>query len=207
MAVVRVLLGVAYPAMVYLALQIMNPRWVAALIAGLLLLRLLIVSPGKLAGTLRAVRWPALAVGIVLAVSAASNDPLALLLTPALINLALFASFARSLGRPETVIEALARVQAGPLADDENFSDAEVGYCRSLTQLWSAFFVLNGAVCAALAVAAPLEIWALYTGFVSYLLIGALFASEYVYRHWRFRRYVGAPTDVLLQRIFPPRTR
>jgi uncharacterized membrane protein len=205
MAVVRVLLGIAYPAMVYLALQVMNPRWVAALIAGLFLLRLLVVSPGKAAGTLRALGWPALAVGAVLAGAGVSNDPLALLLTPALINLALFASFIRSLGRPETVIEALARAQAGPLADD--FSDDEIGYCRTLTQLWSAFFALNGGVCAALAVAAPLEVWALYTGFVAYLVIGALFATEYVYRHWRFRRYVGAPTDFLLQRIFPPRTR
>ena len=53
--------------------------------------------------------------------------------------------------------------------------------------------------------AASLEVWTLYTGLVSYLLIGTLFAIEFVYRHWRFRRYLGAPTDALLRRIFPPR--
>ena len=34
--------------------------------------------------------------------------------------------------------------------------------------------------------------------------MGLLFATEFVYRHWRFRRYVGLPTDPLLRRLFPP---
>lgn len=200
MAVLRVVLGFAYPAIVFLALQVLEPRWVAAIVAGLLLLRLLVVSPEKVAGTLRAVRWPALAVGVVLGVSAVSNHPVALLLTPALVNLALFVSFARSLAGPENMVESLARIQVSDLTAEE------VVYSRSVTQVWCGFFVLNGGICAALALAAPLEVWALYTGFVAYLLMGALFAAEYLYRLWRFRRYFGAPTDVLLQRIFPPRT-
>jgi hypothetical protein len=56
-----------------------------------------------------------------------------------------------------------------------------------------------------LALSGDLAIWTLYTGIVSYLLLGTLFACEYVYRHWRFRRYVGAPTDVVLKWFFPPR--
>jgi hypothetical protein len=35
--------------------------------------------------------------------------------------------------------------------------------------------------------------------------MGLLFAIEMFYRHWRFRRYVGLPTDVLFKKLFPPR--
>jgi len=35
-------------------------------------------------------------------------------------------------------------------------SAAEVRYCRSVTQVWSAFFVLNGSMAGVLALAAPL---------------------------------------------------
>jgi hypothetical protein len=47
-------------------------------------------------------------------------------------------------------------------------------------------------------------IWAFYTGFLSYILMGTLFSIEFLYRTWRFRRYVGGPLNPLLERIFPP---
>ncbi len=54
------------------------------------------------------------------------------------------------------------------------------------------------------AVAGSRGAWALCTGCIAYVLLGLLFTCEFVYRRWRFRRYVGAPTDVLFRRIFPP---
>ena len=80
----------------------------------------------------------------------------------------------------------------------------EHAYCRRVTALWCAFLVANAGVIVWLALAGTRELWALYTGVVAYLLMGALFAAEFVYRHWRFRRYVGLPTDALLRRFFPP---
>jgi hypothetical protein len=44
-----------------------------------------------------------------------------------------------------------------------------------------------------------------YTGIVAYVLAGALFTVEVVYRAWRFRHYEDGPTDAVLRRIFPPR--
>jgi uncharacterized membrane protein len=84
-------------------------------------------------------------------------------------------------------------------------TDAEIRYCRRVTIVWCAFLLANGLAASWLAVAGDLEIWALYTGFLSYVLVGILFASEYTYRHWRFRRYLGSPTDPLFRRVFPPR--
>jgi hypothetical protein len=34
--------------------------------------------------------------------------------------------------------------------------------------------------------------------------MGTLFAIEFLYRTWRFRRYVGGPLNPLLERLFPP---
>ncbi len=199
MAVLSVILGLAYPVAIYLALQRFEPRQVALLGLALLALRTAIVARRRLVSYARALAGPALAVGATLAVAAFLNHPLALLLTPPAVSFALLASFAQSLWGPLPVIERFARIVVPDLSEEE------IAYCRSTTVVWCGFFALNGSIEVVLALRAPIELWTLYTGLVSYLLIGTLFASEFVYRHWRFRRYVGAPTDVVLRRIFPPR--
>jgi len=200
MGVLPLLLGLLYPAIVYLALQVSQPRGVALCLLLLLAARLGLSARGRLLDTLRVVRLPLLAVGAALLAAAAWNDPLSLRATPALVSFALLAAFARSLAGPESVIEGYARVQLGALTAEDS------RYCRRVTLLWCGFFVANGIVASWLAVAGSLESWALYTGVIAYGLMGALFASEFVYRQWRFRRYRGAPTDAVFRRIFPPRS-
>lgn len=194
-----VLLALAYPGIVYLALQVAQPRSVALCILLFLGLRATLAGR-RLMDVLAVVRLPLLAVGAVLAISAARNDPLSLRLAPALVSFALLAAFLRSLSGPESVVEGYARLQLGTLSEEDS------RYCRRVTRLWCGFFVVNGLTALWLALAASLEAWALYTGLIAYLLMGAMFAAEYVYRLWRFRRYFGAPTDPLFRRIFPPRS-
>ena len=50
---------------------------------------------------------------------------------------------------------------------------------------------------------ASLGLWTLYTGVVSYGLIGVLFSVEYVTRKIRFRDYGKNPVDWLLGLLFP----
>ena len=76
-------------------------------------------------------------------------------------------------------------------------------YCRSVTLVWCAFFVVNGAAAALLAAFAPRGWWAGYTGVVSYVLVGALFAAEYVVRKARFGRFGRGPVDRLLAHVPP----
>ena len=194
------LLTLAYPAIVYLALPVMEPRWVALAALALLALRLgFQASSGAVRTLAGALALPAASVGTALLFSAVWNDPLGLRLTPALVSFALLFSFGMSL-RGESIVERLARVQHG------NLDEQDTRYCRSVTLLWCCFFIVNGVIVSALAVGASNATWAVYSGLVAYLLIGALFASEYTYRQWRFRRYFGAPTDVLFRRLFPPRS-
>ena len=200
MAVLQLGLGLLAPALLYLALSVASPRQVASALLLLVLVRAAAAARGGLHEHVRALRFPILALAGAGFVSLVWNDPLALLATPSLVSFGLLCAFAASL-RGESVVERLARAQAVSLSEEE------VLYCRRVTVLWCAFLLGNGLLALWLALAATRAEWALYTGLVSYLLVGTLYASEFVYRQWRFRRYLGAPSDVLFRRIFPPRLR
>ena len=194
----QIVLALGYPLLVYFALGFVSPRALGLALLALLALRLAVVSPRSLVPY---ARFAAPVAAAFVAASLASlwwNDPRALMLTPALVNVALLGVFASSFAARETLIETFALAQVGTL------SAAERVYCRRVTALWCAFLLANAGVIVGLALAGSRESWALYTGIVAYALMGLLFAAEFVYRHWRFRRYVGLPTDVLLRRVFPP---
>ncbi len=198
MKALQVALGVGYPFLVFAGLRLLEARWVALGIAGLLLLRGLARARAPRAEDLRRLLAPALLVAAALAFTVAANDEHALLLVPVVVNLALLVAFARTLVTGPPLVETFARMQVPDLPPDE------VRYCRSVTGIWCVFFLTNGAVCARLAWVGPTWLWTLYTGLVSYLLIGLLFAAEFVVRAWRFGRYAGTPVEPLFRRLFRP---
>jgi hypothetical protein len=63
--------------------------------------------------------------------------------------------------------------------------------------------VVNGVLAGILAVTGPLSLWAVYTGFVSYLLIGLVFTGEFIVRRARFRGFGNGVHDRLLKWILP----
>ncbi|MEO6711088.1 MAG: hypothetical protein ABI054_09380 [Planctomycetota bacterium] len=188
----------AYPLLVFAGLHWLEPRLIGLCVGALFVARLF-TSRTSIVRERRGLAIPALAVVAILVLLAArSNDPRYLFLLPAWINAALLVAFGASLWRPPPIVETFARLQAGSLSSEE------VAYCRTVTGVWCVFFLLNGTAIVWLALRGQPGQWATYTGLVSYLLVGALFSAEYVYRHYRFRRYLGAPTDALLRRFFPP---
>ncbi len=199
----RTALGLAYPFLVFGGLQVLEARWVALAIAVVFVARGLLGPVSFRAEQLRALVVPVLLVGAALAFSVLQNDAHALLLVPVAVNLALLVAFARSLVLGPPLVEVFARMQVPDLPDEE------VRYCRSVTLLWCVFFLVNGAACAWFAFAASTWAWALYTGLISYLLIGLVFAAEFVVRSWRFGRYAGTPVEPLFRRLFraPPEDR
>ena len=88
----------------------------------------------------------------------------------------MLAVFGGSLFAKQTVIERLARLQHPDLPPEG------VRHTRRVTQIWCAFFIFNGATAAILAGLQYYDWWAAYTGIVSYVLMGILFAGEWVYR-------------------------
>jgi len=73
-----------------------------------------------------------------------------------------------------------------------------------VTLIWVIFFVFNGTAAGLTACCTTLEMWSLYNGLIAYGIMGLLFTIELFYRHWRFRCYVGLPTDAFFKKLFPP---
>ena len=164
------LLGLAYPFIIYLGIGHLSPRLFALLLGALWLARALSPRQTPLSRTLSIA---ALSFCLVLALA----DSSALLLGyPVLINLALLALFAGSLCSGMPVIERLARLQ------EPQLPPAAVRYTRKVTWVWVGFFSVNAAIATGLALWAPLTWWTLYTGLIAYLLMGLLFAGEWLVR-------------------------
>jgi uncharacterized membrane protein len=189
-------LVVGYPLLVYAGLRLLQPRWVAVVLGAVLLAREL---GARRRGVASPLLLPLVLVGGIFGLALVLNEGSFFLFVPVLINAALLVSFARTLGSGPSMVETLARRRFGHVPPEH------AGYCRRVTEVWCAFFAVNGAVIGWLALRASLDAWAVYTGLVAYLLMGTLFAAETTYRAWRFRRYEGDATDMIFRRVFPPK--
>ena len=170
------LLTLVYPVLVYFGLLHFPPKWVGLAIAALLLIRLFVLQR-KLTTHMRQSLYPAmlLAIGCAL-VSVFLNHAGALKLIPVVINFACLIGFASTLRHPPSMIERFARLQ------EPHFSDAAIPYTRKVTMVWCGFFVLNGSASLYTALFTSMATWTLYNGLIAYLLLGLLFAVEYLVR-------------------------
>ena len=100
-------------------------------------------------------------------------------LYPAIMVSLALAVFAVSLFRTP-LVEVFARRMG------ETLDESGLAYCRRVTVVWTAFLSAHLAVTIA-TVFASREVWAVYNGFVAYVLMGALFLGEWLYRR-RVRR-------------------
>lgn len=197
LGILQAILFVAYPAAVYFGLSRLSTRGV-----GLLLLALLL--PGLLRnfwqrrGQLKSLLSLPLAVGLLVGLAIVFDDARFMLAYPVLVNAVLLQQFAWTLRGPTSMVERFARLQVDEL------SEAEVVYCRRVTAAWSVFFVLNGTACALVAAVGSRAAWALYTGLLSYLILGGLFAVEFTLRKYLFRRYGDGLLDRFFALVFPP---
>jgi uncharacterized membrane protein len=193
--VVGVVFLAAYPVVVYVGITHWNLGAVAVLSLLVLIPTLSIRYRNRTGEHLAAVFGVPLAVLAVSIFAALMDDRRLILALPVVVNAVLLVYFAGSLRGPIPVVERLARLQQPEL------SPSEVRYCRSVTWLWVSFFVVNGLVAGVLAVIGPLSLWAVYTGPISYLLIGVVFAAEFVVRRARFQHFGSGLHDRILKWI------
>lgn len=176
MAPLSTLLWLVYPLLVLVGLEYFEPR----VLGGLLLLALVLRRRQQATSLMKGLsrqQWGVLAGMALLAVGVvASNSETLLRFYPAAANAGMLLLFGITLRQPPSMVERFARLR------EPDLPAAGVAYTRRVTQVWCVFFVFNGAIAAWTALAASRAAWAAYNGFIAYLLMGALFAGEWIVR-------------------------
>jgi len=180
--VFQALLWLVYPPLIYFGLEFAEPRQVALLLALLALLRRRSDAARLLAGLSHIDLAVLVALLALAGITALTNSETLLRLYPAAVNLGLLLLFGLSLRAPPSMVERFARLR------DPQLPPAGVRYTRCVTQVWCAFFFVNGSIAGYTALSSSRETWALYNGLIAYLLMGALFSGE-----WLIRRRLLSP--------------
>lgn len=177
------LLGLAYPFIVYSSLGRWPTGWLLGLVGALWLARTLLRPTKWQPGG----RWlPALALAGC-ATLALINSESALRAYPVMVNVLMLMTFGISLVHGRPVIEQLARLRHPDLPPEG------VNYTRRVTQVWCGFFLINGLVATLLGLWASWQVWTWYNGVISYVLMGILFAGE-----WLLRPCMGTKDSAVL---------
>ncbi len=174
-------LTLAYPLAIYFGLQHFEPRVFGALLGAVLLLRQWQAARRLAVGLTIGERISFAALGVYVLAIVTGNSKILLLLYPAVVSISLLYVFGRSVLHPPTVIERIARLHEPCLPP------AAVAYTRRVTQVWCGFFFANAAI-SITTVFASREVWLFYNGFLAYLLMGLLFAGEWLLRRRVCRR-------------------
>ena len=169
LAIAFAVVSLAYPLLVYFGLQHFEPRWIAAFLVTMVLVRLLSNRTTASYGIAAA----AITLGLL---AWFGNAWLPLKLYPVGVNVFFLITFGMSLIYPPSAVERLARIKVPDLNSDG------VRYTRRVTQVWVCFFVINGSIALGTALWASDAVWTIYNGFIAYCLMGALAAIELLIR-------------------------
>lgn len=185
MKIFLTLLTLLYPLVVFYGLAEFSVRWVSFILLVLFLLRMAAVKKNnsgenklkknQILGPL-ASKVISFVVLAFLLLSFIFDADIGLLFYPVIINSALALIFLYSLFNPPPIIERLARLTQADLPPHA------VLYTRKVTKVWLGFFIINGLVACYTALFTSLQTWTLYNGLIAYILMGLLFAGEYVVR-------------------------
>ena len=176
-----------YPLLMYLGISQLGVTWAASGLIVICAIRVVVLRLGQGArtsiglGARELVFFCGGAIALAL-ISVWRDSPDALLYYPVLMNAAMLLLFGSSLVFPPTIVERIARIRHPGLPAEA------VPYLRRVTIAWCIFFVGNGAAAFYTALRTTFETWALYNGLIAYVLIGLMFAGEFLTRLRVMRR-------------------
>lgn len=171
----------AWPFVIWFGLAHNSLQWLLPLMALLLVLRLR--QARKNAGPMRFVMQSVALAGIALCVASVLLKTHQLLLFyPVVVNAVMLSVFGGSLWSAMPLVERLARLRTPDLPPQG------VRYTRRVTQIWCLFFIFNGTIALFTALHGDMRMWTTWNGMVSYLLMGALMAGEWLIRHQVMKR-------------------
>lgn len=176
-----VVASVAYPAVLYILSERIPP--IAFVAAACVLLSSRALADKR--GWITALRWPLLVAAGTIAALSLIDAVVAAKAYPVAISGILALTFGTSLWQSESLVERIARLQSGTT------DPAARRYCRRVTLMWTVWLVINAMICGSLALVGSLEAWTLWTGLIAYLVMGLLFAGEYMVRRIVLRRHIA----------------
>ncbi len=100
---------------------------------------------------------------------------------PALVNLFFLVLFGHTLFVGPTMVYRFATLKDKSIATSP-YRKKIAAYCRNVTLVWCCFFIVNGTIALMSVFGESYRFWALYNGCIAYILIGLLFAGEFVVR-------------------------
>jgi uncharacterized membrane protein len=195
-AAISALFVIASPWVLYWTLSQHEVGVAAAVLIGWVIVRTIpLVIAARREQRLAALQLPAIALAFA-CLGWISNNGTWLLVLPSATQGSFGLVFLRSL-RGTPLIEHFARMVKPELGA------GELAHCRLWTKIWGVYLLVLAAIGLGLARWASLAVWTVYVGVIAYVLVGALFAVEYVIRKIRFRDYGRNPLDWLLGKLFP----
>ena len=167
---------IAYPFIIYYGLLNFALWQIAAVVAVLAAVRLFILKDSQ--SQLAKIGFYASIVLIIFSLLSIFMKQLGWLkLYPILISLMSFVLFFSSLYSEKPMIQRFAELR------EKNIDAKKKQYMRRLTMIWCGFFLINATISGYTFFYSSLKQWTLYNGFISYVLMGCLFAGELLYRH------------------------
>jgi uncharacterized membrane protein len=196
LGIISTLFILASPWVLYWTLSHQEVKVAAITLIGWVIVRAIpVLVSAKREHRVAALQLPAIALGFAI-LGWVSNNGTWLLVLPSATQATFGLAFLRSLsGKP--LIEHFARMMKPEL------SAPEIAHCRRWTLIWGIYLLVLAALGLVLARWAALAVWTVYVGVLNYVLVGVLFAVEYLIRKIRFRDYGRNPLDWLLGKLFP----
>lgn len=128
-------------------------------------------------------RYFAFMISVLLLIVAITRSVDTMYWYPNMISGIMLIIFAGSLFGEQTVIERFARLQ------NPNLPLHAVTYTRNVTKIWTFFFIFNIIVTTTLILLENYRLWALFSGVISYILMGIIMSVEYCVRKIVMKKY------------------
>jgi uncharacterized membrane protein len=172
LTIVTVTLSVLYPGFVYFGHDRFSPLAFVSAVVVLTIVRIYV------SGSVDLAKWrvPLFATLLGLMAISAIDLGLAMRFYPVLMSLGIGALFGFTLFYPPSLIERFARIREPDLPLEK------IHHCRRVTIVWTVFSLFNASIAGWASLWGSIELWSLWTGLISYIVMGVLFVGEFVVR-------------------------
>jgi len=172
-----------YPALIFyfLVIRKIPIRMFSLFVIAFALIIFITVTSGKKATKGISFFWNSVMLLVLGGLCLILNSSIILKFYPLLMNILFLITFGSTLFSPPSMIFRFATMQDRTIKGSLN-EKRITAYCHKVTYVWCGFFIFNGGIAACTIFSGSDILWSVYNGLISYILIGVLFAGEFMVR-------------------------